>query len=98
MSPTYIDITQARRHPSLAHEGLPCLPYDMPYMMDARRQDADAKTRRCRPTDLEPGLIYLPAEEDSALPLLLFLLPCLISRMLVPLTRTPMEGDLRIRR
>jgi len=46
-SPTYIDGTQARRHPSLACEGLPCLPYDMPHMMYVRRQNADAKARRC---------------------------------------------------
>ena len=94
-SPTYIDGTQARRHPSLACEGLPCLPYDMPHMMYVRRQNADAKARRCVPTDLEPGSLHFSAEEQpyccftSPPPSLPSLQIRLISRlMIVPLTRT----------
>jgi hypothetical protein len=91
-SPTYIDGTQARRHPSLACEGLPCLPYDMPHMMYVRRRNADAKARRCSPTNLELGFLHFSAEEQpssASPPSLPSLQIRLISRlMFAPLTRT----------
>jgi hypothetical protein len=80
-SPTYIDGTQARRHPSLACEGLPCLPYDMPHMMYVRRQNADAKARRCIPTDLEPGFLHFSAEEQPYSASHLLLLLCRACRL-----------------